>query len=49
MWENVYDADTNPTGVINLGTAENFIMMNEAAKFVNEKVTRSPAFLENID
>jgi hypothetical protein len=38
VWENVYYADSNPTGVINLGTAENFIMMNEVANFVNEKV-----------
>jgi 1-aminocyclopropane-1-carboxylate synthase len=38
IWENVYDADINPTGVINLGTAENYIMMSDAARFVNEKV-----------
>jgi hypothetical protein len=38
IWENTYHIERNPSGVIDLGTAENYIMMEEVAKFVNEKV-----------
>jgi hypothetical protein len=40
IWANEYNAESNPTGVVNLGTAENFVMMGEVAKFVNENVHR---------
>lgn len=34
--DNPYDPDTNPDGVVNLGVAENYLMLDEPAKFANQ-------------
>ncbi|KAJ9635156.1 hypothetical protein H2201_003310 [Coniosporium apollinis] len=33
-----YDPDTNPSGFINIGTAENYIMLSDAAEFANKHI-----------
>jgi 1-aminocyclopropane-1-carboxylate synthase len=37
IWDdaNIYHAEENPTGMINMGTAENYVMMSEVSDFVN--------------
>ncbi|MCJ1469670.1 hypothetical protein MMC07_008306 [Pseudocyphellaria aurata] len=39
--DNPYDAETNPSGIISLGTADNFLMHAELTDFVNNKVVIS--------
>lgn len=36
-----YDPDTNPSGFINIGTAENYIMLSDAAAFANKHINLS--------
>jgi 1-aminocyclopropane-1-carboxylate synthase len=38
IWANSYHAETNTDGVVNLGTAENYVMMPTIAEFVNKNV-----------
>lgn len=36
VWSNLYDAEKNPDGYVSLGVAENALMHNEMARYVNE-------------
>ncbi|KAK0508915.1 hypothetical protein JMJ35_008286 [Cladonia borealis] len=36
IFGNLYDPDTNPGGIVNLGVSENFMMLQEAADFANQ-------------
>jgi 1-aminocyclopropane-1-carboxylate synthase len=38
IWANSYHAETNPMGVVNLGTAENYMMMPTVTEFINNNV-----------
>jgi 1-aminocyclopropane-1-carboxylate synthase len=40
IWDdaNIYHATENPTGMINMGTAENYVMMSDVSDFVNTQV-----------
>jgi hypothetical protein len=52
IWDdaNIYHAEENPTGMINMGTAENYVMMSEVSDFVNKQVNRPFDFcLQNTD
>ena len=44
---NPYNEESNPDGCINLGTAENYMMLQHVADFANENVlsTFKPLFL----
>jgi hypothetical protein len=38
IWADAYHIDRNPGGTLNLGTSENYIMLDEIAKFAQENV-----------
>jgi hypothetical protein len=38
IWEDKYHIEENPTGFLNLGTAENYVMLDEVTNFINEQV-----------
>jgi 1-aminocyclopropane-1-carboxylate synthase len=46
IWANVYHDKNNPKGIINLGTAENYMMMPVVASFINSKVDFEPNRLD---
>jgi hypothetical protein len=40
IWGNSYHPDRNPAGVINLGTSENYVMLQDVADYINKNVGR---------
>ncbi|RPA72524.1 putative aminotransferase [Ascobolus immersus RN42] len=45
VWGNLYNKDTNPDGVINVGVAENYLPQKELTEWLNENVKFSPVDL----
>ena len=38
IWSNSYHPERNPNGIINLGTSENYVVLEDVADFVNQNV-----------
>ena len=39
IWSDAYHIEKNPGGTLNLGTSENYVMVDDVARFLQENVS----------
>ena len=49
IWSDAYHIEKNPGGTVNLGTSENYVMVDDVAKFVQQNVRLALLQSDNFD